>query len=613
MDPSIERLRASDGTDNASIATVQSLRAPGASTISVDTTLGINSSFYGSMGTPHTFIDPVTGEEITVISEATAVDFAGHIDGSDLEIDEIAPGMTDLGSQAGDIIIIKPTTQSQDNLADVLSESLEDDGTMKSAAVLAALGSEDLSGYLPLGDVPDTVTPNGNRSYNLVFNGEDHTDILSPGMRLRLQRTVAAPTQCASLNGTNQYFSKSSPAGMSFTDDFVVSAWIKVSSYADCTIASRYNGTSGWRLGLESTGQLTLWGYNGGAANYSIVRAYQSVPLNKWVHVTAQLDMSTFTATTTTSYCMIDGVDVPSLVARGGTNPTALAQPASDLNIGSANGGSNYFPGKIAQVAIYNAKVTQATILASMNQGLSGSETSLISAYSLSNSVSDLNANANNLTAQGSVVTTNADSPFGGQANGAISSTLDYGIVQKVSFSTNTTVVAQVPEGNTIPSSGGVAAVVYSSDKAPYGIPLQSEKYRVEALYFVLTAYAIGAINAWVVASNNKLTIPAGSWTRGWTGPTELDSSVSGTRQGDFLLADSTPINAFRNYALSAFQIHFGSTFGIATPYKQAPYSVAAATVNTMYADIHSASGSESYQIRGDVSQFLIFADNAYV
>lgn len=136
--PSIGLVRASDGSGNASIATVQSTRSPGATTISVDTVSGIPTNFYGSMGTPHTFTDPITSEEITVISEATAVDFEGHVDGSDLEIDAIGDGYVDDGSSAGDIVIIKPTSNYANNIADVLEVSHDDDGTLKDGAVDAA-------------------------------------------------------------------------------------------------------------------------------------------------------------------------------------------------------------------------------------------------------------------------------------------------------------------------------------------------------------------------------------------------------------------------------------------------------------------------------------------
>ena len=300
---------------------------------------------------------------------------------------------------------------------------------------------------------------------------------------------------------------------MTFTDDFVVSAWIKVSSYALSGIASRYNGTSGWRLDLNASGQVELVGLNAGAGNVRYVQSYQSVPLNKWVHVTAQLDMSTNTATTTTSYVMIDGVDVPAQALQAGTNPVALIQ-AGNLEIGSYNAG-NFFPGKIAQVAIYSAKVTQATILASMNQTLAGTETSLISAYSFNNTINDLNANANNLTANGSAVATNADSPFGGQAGGTISSTLDYGIIQSVAFSTNTTVVVQVPEGCTIPTSGGVSAVVYSSNKVPYGFVADKNKWRLASNQRTSTATTSNATYGAYNSGGYQLVVPVGAWDVG--------------------------------------------------------------------------------------------------
>lgn len=355
---------------------------------------------------------------------------------------------------------------------------------------------------------PNTVTALGNRSYNLVFNSTDYTDELSVGQRLRMTRTVAAPTQCTDLeSGSSQYYSKTSPAGMTFTDDFVASAWVKLESYADMTIISRYNGTSGWKFNINLVGQVQLVGYNAGAANYSYVQSYQSIPLGKWVHVAAQLDMSAFTATTTTSYVMIDGVDVPASVTRAGTNPTALVQ-AGDLQIGR-NNTSEYFDGKIAQVAIYNAKVTQATILASMNQTLSGSETSLVSAYSFNNSINDLSANANNLTANAGAVATNADSPFAGATG-----TNEYGIVTNSVFSTNTTLTVQVPEGYALPTTGGVSAVSYSTQDTPYGFPRAKGKWRVNFLWKTQSNTASNATYA--AFTGMSFIVPIGDWTVGY-------------------------------------------------------------------------------------------------
>lgn len=390
----------------------------------------------------------------------------------------------------------------------VVAEHFEalQDGTAFAVGGIGAAPYAD--GWTPiLGSTPNTVTYNGNRNYDLVFNSVDLSSTLSPGMKMKLTRTVAAPDQCADLEASSsQYFSKSSPAGMTFTDDFVVSAWVRLESYATGIVASRYNGTSGWELFVNSSGQVCLVGFNAGGSNFSQVLSYASLPLNKWVHIAGQLDMSTFTATTTTSYIMIDGLDVAAAVSRGGTNPTALVQ-AGNLEIGAASGGSNPFDGKIAQVAIYSAKVTQATIKASMNQTLSGSETSLVSAYSFNNSINDLSANANNLTAQASATATNADSPF---ANAVAAGVLEYAEINSVSFSTNTTVNVRVPDTCMIPTTGGVSAVSYSTQSNPYGLPYFS---KIIGQAILRGAWTTTTTGSWVNVPGLSVTayIPANS------------------------------------------------------------------------------------------------------
>lgn len=132
---SINLIKASNGTGNASMATVQSVRNSGVTTIVVDTVNNFPATFMGSMGTPHTFMDPVTAEQITVISEATAVDFTGHVSGSNLEIDSIAPGYTDGGSKVGDIVVIRPTTDWANNIASVLATAHSDTGALAANSV----------------------------------------------------------------------------------------------------------------------------------------------------------------------------------------------------------------------------------------------------------------------------------------------------------------------------------------------------------------------------------------------------------------------------------------------------------------------------------------------
>lgn len=457
-------------------------------------------------------------------------------------------GTTAVSHLQGAAVVMAPVGAMFDQLGDITVNSITIGGTPSA------------EGWSPLGATPDTITANGNKSYDLVFNGTDLTDTISEGMRVRTARTVAAPIQCTSLNGTTQYYSKTSPNKMTFTDDFVVSAWVKLSSYTTGTIASRYNGISGWNLRVNSSGQVVLLGYNAGAVNYSYVLSYQSVPLNKWVHITAQLDMSAFTATPTTSYIMIDGVDVPASVARGGTNPTALVQ-AGNLEVGSTSGGFNPFPGKITQLAIYSAKVTQATILASMNQGLIGTETNLASAYSFNNSITDLNTTTpNDLTANGSAVATNADSPFG---NSGVSTTIDYGIVMAKSFSTNTTLTIQVPEGCTIPTSGGVSSVDYSTQAVPYGFPGISN---VIGYSQITTSFATTSTSpTQVLGLTATVTVPAGArkvritaYSYYLTNSGVANTSMSiwdGTVGSGTLLAQSSITAAGGNYLVPATAI----------------------------------------------------------
>jgi hypothetical protein len=427
----------------------------------------------------------------------------GHVSGSTIIIDQIAPGYTDTyGSAVGDVVVIKPNTWWADTLVNGVK------------SMQTQINNQ--NGYALLTTTPTAVTYNGNRSYDLTMPS-DVTGTLSPGMRFRTTRNTAAPTQSTSLNGTTQYFSKTSPAGMTFTNNFVAGGWVKLLSYpstADAGVIGRYTGASGgWYMSITSAGQIQLVGFSGSSANASLIKSYQSIPLNKWVHISAQLDMASFTNTPTTSYVTIDGVDVPAAVSRFGTNPTSLTQ-AGNLEIGTYGGGTNPLNAKIAQAFVTSAKLTQTQVKAIYSQGITTADTAtynMVSAYSFNNSINDLNTtNANNLTANGAAVATNADSPFGGQAGGTISSTLDYGIIQKVTAST---ITVQVAEGCTIPTSGGVASVSYATDKSPYGFPGQRGKWDIDVINIAGYAIATGTSNTHF---KYIITVPLGSWNLGY-------------------------------------------------------------------------------------------------
>jgi hypothetical protein len=147
------------------------------------------------------------------------------------------------------------------------------------------------------------------------------------------------------------------------------------------------------------------------------------------------------------------------------TNTGALGIGANAIGGATAN----YADGKYAQVAVFSAILNQSTIQSYISQGLSGSETSLISAFSLNGNANDLNTtNANNLTASGGALATNADSPY---ANGVSTGTLEYAEVNSITYSTNTTINVRVPDTCMIPTSGGISNNYYSISQNPLNIP----------------------------------------------------------------------------------------------------------------------------------------------
>lgn len=475
------------------------------------------------------------------------------------------------------------------------------------------------TGWMGTLNAPASVTNNGNGSYDLVFSGVNYTSKISVGDRIRTTRTVAAPTRCTSLDGSTQYFNDTSLSGMSYTDDSVAGAWIKIPSYTGTTqtIISRFNGTSGWYLVLDSAGRVSFYGHNGGGGNYSGVKSYHTVPVNKWVFVTAQLDMSAFTATSTTSYVMFNGVEVPAFVERAGTNPTTLTQ-AGNLEIGSQNGGTALFFGKIAQAFVTSAKVTQANVRTLMSQGITSSQVSthsMVSAYSFDNTANDLNTtNANNLSPQGSATTTNADSPFGGQADRTISSTLDYGIVQKVSFSTDTTITVQVPEGCTIPTSGGVSTIVYSVVKAPYGFPAQEAKWVLETV--TAAASSISGLGAASTTNPNNRSIyaPVGEWMLGFQTP--LYYSAAGTVGfcGISTSASSISYPSGLSLSNSTGKTASGNATGIHSVIRGDGIPLTITSAQQLYAFLRNDSGlSKDYAYVDNETAAYIRLKNAYV
>lgn len=457
------------------------------------------------------------------------------------------------------------------------------------AQVILSTGASNPAGGWTATSVPTTITNLGNRSYTVLFPSVDLTSTVSSGMRLKLTRSSTAPTQCADLeSSSSQYFSKTSPTGVTFTDDYTVMGWVKLESYTAGGIIARRNAdTEGWSLGVNSSGQVVAGSYRI-ASNNSVTTSRQSLPKGKWVHVAATTNLSG-----TSVLIYIDGVLVPSATVITGTI-TAIVQGTTALVVGAEkSAGTNPFDGKIAQAAVFSSVLTEATIRSYMSQTLTGAESTNVSAFSLNNTLNDLNANANNLTAQGSALATNADSPFAGGTGG----TTEFGIITAAAFSTDTTLTVQVPEGYAIPTTGGVNAVSYSTQKVPFGFPADRIKWRVESLYTtsMVTGATVGGTT--YNPGTASLSVPVGTWSLSYNGSGYISDNAATTGRLISLLsttaASLTPISA--NLTSQSFAGATGPTTNdmISSHSAEDGYTTAAAT--TVYANVYtSASASDA-------------------
>jgi hypothetical protein len=160
MTNSIDLIRANNGANLASSPRITALRSAGSTTIAVTTVTGLPASFIAEMGTP----DLVTG----LISNGVV--FRGHVSTDEIIIDEIGVGYTDTGSAVNDIVVLKPTAEWANNIADTLEVSHNDDGTLKSDIVtgveLAAANGEVIN-----------FSPAGNTEYSNAAMGDWITGI----------------------------------------------------------------------------------------------------------------------------------------------------------------------------------------------------------------------------------------------------------------------------------------------------------------------------------------------------------------------------------------------------------------------------------------------------
>src|SRR5688572_21326189 len=99
-------------------------------------------------------------------------------------------------------------------------------GTKITAGTLpiSALDATFQTGWIAAGETWAYGANAGNKEFTITITG-DKTAKYSPGMRVRLARSVTPPTQCTDLEASStQYANDTSVSGIVFTDDFTIEA-----------------------------------------------------------------------------------------------------------------------------------------------------------------------------------------------------------------------------------------------------------------------------------------------------------------------------------------------------------------------------------------------------
>lgn len=122
----LQHLRASDGTGEAVLAHIQSVRNPGSTVLDLDNVDNWNSKAVVVTGTPN-----ANG----FIAAAGMKVMWGHLNAGDFIIDGFAPGYADNGNTTSEVAIVKMTTNWADALVDILKVAHNDDGTIKNDAI----------------------------------------------------------------------------------------------------------------------------------------------------------------------------------------------------------------------------------------------------------------------------------------------------------------------------------------------------------------------------------------------------------------------------------------------------------------------------------------------
>lgn len=431
-------------------------------------------------------------------------------------------GNVGVGHSAGATVIDYDSATHYNLLTKWLKTIANQDGTLKDQPIRDALGlsSASVNGWetFPYTMSVTSGYNKGNKSFEINVAGQDVTNLLSPGMRIRLERGTAAPDQCPLFDASSSQYAAitdGSQTGLDITTDYTGEAWINVTEVGSTTmnIFSKRNGSSGYDFTLDQSGHLQV---AFATSSLTIIESIQSVMQKAegdWVHIAVAVDISARTAA-----MYVNGALMPSTTTTSGN--TTIGNNTSDFVIGANSGAKNEFmDGKISDVRLWSDIRTATEIQDNMNQQLTGSETGLVGYWKLDGDFTDSTSNGNDLTTSGGVVATNNDNPMKGT---------EYGIVTDVEYSSpNSTVTVFTGNSNNIPNMT-LTSPFYSTVRAPFGFPAEKSNWRLANSISTLVQKASPAASTWYNETKLDLVVPKGKWTVGYEAHGYIDRSSSG-------------------------------------------------------------------------------------
>ena len=235
------------------------------------------------------------------------------------------------------------------------------------------------TGLIDNGSASNNGTNNGATEYAGFVNalGGESVGMDSSNLVVSdLQQTSGYSPYALNFDGVNDYLNAGSASYLNGLSEFSISVWINLPTAVD-----NKNIISDWNYNTSPFGHFSLKTYNTSGSNFGLLLFIKkpsdigqnavSIPAvlkqGNWHNVVFSYDSGTVT-------CYVDG----SVVAgTAGAIPTTLTSQDGNLTIGNWPGLSQYWPGKLSNIALWSVALTQANATEIYNQGVPGDISSL--------------------------------------------------------------------------------------------------------------------------------------------------------------------------------------------------------------------------------------------